>query len=129
MAVLDVNEISGLIVDCAICVHKTVGPGLLESVYETCLTYELRQRGLKVEVQVAVPVEYRGVFLEKGFRLDLIVENQVIVELKAVNQIMPIHRAQLMTYLRLSRKRLGLLLNFNVKLMKHGLERFINSQI
>lgn len=123
----EINDVTGLIVGSAICVHKAVGPGLLESVYEACLVYELRQRGLHVEAQVAMPVEYRGAYLEKGFRLDLIVENAVVVELKSVSQIMPIHRAQLMTYLKLSDMRVGLLLNFNVLLMKKGIERFVNS--
>lgn len=121
------NEMSGELVDSAICVHKAVGPGLLESVYEACLVYELRQRGIGVRSQVPVPVQYRGRNLEKGFRLDLLIEEKIIVEIKSVSMIMPIHRAQLLTYLRLSHKTLGLLLNFNVLLMKNGIERFVNS--
>lgn len=121
------NEMSGELVDSAICVHRAVGPGLLESVYEACLVYELRQRGIEVRSQVPVPVKYRGRFLEKGFPLDLLVEEEIIVEIKSVSMIMPIHRAQLLTYLRLSHKTLGLLLNFNVLLMKNGIERFVNS--
>jgi GxxExxY protein len=123
---LRLNQISGAIVDAAIAVHRALGPGLLESAYEACLVYELRKRGLQVEVQVALPVVYEAVHLEIGYRIDLLVENVVIVELKACEGIAPIHRVQLLSYLKLSNKPLGLLLNFHVALMKDGIVRMKN---
>lgn len=122
----DLNKISGEVIGGAIEVHRELGPGLLESAYENCLRYELQQRGLRVEQQVAQPVFYKGLQLECGYRLDLLVENQVIVELKAVEAILPIHQAQLLTYLKLRQLRLGLLINFNVPLLKNGIKRLIN---
>ena len=109
----------------AIEVHRALGPGLLESTYEACLVVELRERGLRVRQQVPLPVHYKGLEVATGYRVDLIVEDAVILELKAVEQLLPIHEAQLLTYLRLSGKQLGLLLNFNVPLMKDGVRRFI----
>ena len=120
------NEIAQVIVDAALQVHKTLGPGLLESVYEAALAYELRSRGLVVETQVPIPVVYGEVHLEVGFRADLIVEGKVIVELKAIEAVAPVHKKQLLTYLRLADKRLGLLLNFNVELLKQGITRIAN---
>ena len=120
------NEISGQIVDASIRVHSALGPGLLESTYEACLAYELRKRGLKVGVQVALPVEYEEVKVEVGYRIDLLVDDAVLVELKSVDSIHPIHRAQLLAYLRLSHKRVGLLINFNVKHLRDGIVRLIN---
>ena len=122
----DLNEISGKVIGGAIEVHRELGPGLLESAYEICLRYELQQRGLRVEQQVTQPVFYKGLQLECGYRLDLLVENQVIVELKAVEAILPIHSAQLLTYLKLRQLRLGLLINFNVPILKNGIKRLIN---
>jgi GxxExxY protein len=113
------------IVDAAYKVHKELGPGLLESVYEACLTHELTKRGLKVDTQIELPVHYETVRLDIGFRLDLLVENEIIVELKAVETMIPLFEAQLLTYLKLTGKRLGLLINFNVPLIKNGIKRLI----
>lgn len=121
------NKISGEIIDAAIAVHRALGPGLLESAYETCLAYELNQRGLKVRRQVDLPIRYREVHLEIGYRLDLLVEEAVIVELKAVETIKPIHKVQLLSYLRLADKRLGLLINFHEELLKDGVSRVANN--
>ena len=110
----ELNRISGIILDCAIEVHKQLGPGLLESVYEICLFKELRSRKLFVERQVQVPVIYKGENLETDFRIDLLIEKEVIIELKAVEIILPVHDAQLLTYMKLADKHLGLLINFNV---------------
>ncbi|MEP6925277.1 MAG: GxxExxY protein [Pyrinomonadaceae bacterium] len=123
---MDLNKISGEIIDSAMKVHSTLGAGLLESVYETCLSHELRKRGLKVETQVALPVFYDGLKLDAGYRIDLLVENAVIVELKTAEHFLPIHEAQLLSYLKLSGKKLGLLLNFNVVHFKNGIKRLIN---
>ncbi len=119
----EINKITGQIIGSAMAVHTALGPGLLESVYEACLTYELQSRGLKVERQVPVPVLYREVQLEIGFRIDLLVEKRVVVELKAVEKLLPIHEAQILTYLKLTGQRIGLLLNFNVVSMKKGIKR------
>jgi GxxExxY protein len=121
----EINEITGQVVDAAMKVHSALGPGLLESVYEACLAHELESRGLKVERQVSVPVVYDSVKLETGFRIDLLVQECLVVELKAVEQILPIHEAQIFTYLRLTGSRVGLLLNFNVVSMKKGIKRII----
>ena len=123
---MDLNRISGAIIDSAMKVHTALGAGLLESVYEACLAHELRKRGLRVETQVALPVFYEGVKIDAGYRIDLLVESSVIVELKAVEQIAPIHQAQLLTYLKLSGKKLGLLINFNTVHLKNGIKRLIN---
>jgi GxxExxY protein len=120
------NQISGVIVDAAITVHTALGPGLLESAYEACLLYELRKRGLVVDSQVPLPVVYESVHLEIGYRIDLLVENSIILELKACESIAPVHRVQLLSYLKLSNKPLGLLLNFHVALMKDGIIRMKN---
>jgi GxxExxY protein len=121
------NEISGIIVDCALKVHKTLGPGLLESVYQAALTYELRKRGLDVVTEKPIPVIYEEVKLEVGFRADLIVENKVIVEVKSIESIAPVLSKILLTYLRLSEKKLGLLINFNVALIKDGIKRVVDN--
>lgn len=123
---MDLNEISGEIIDSAMKVHSTLGAGLLESVYEICLSHELRKRGLRVETQVALPVFYDGIKLDAGYRIDLLVENAIIIELKTVEHFLPIHEAQLLSYLKLSGKKLGLLLNFNVVHFKNGIKRLIN---
>jgi len=120
------NEIAKIIVDAAYKVHVTLGPGLLESVYEAVLDYELKNRGLKVSRQEVLPVTYESVKLDVGFRTDLIVEDKVIVELKSVEQIADVHKKQLLTYLRLADKRLGLLINFGDSLIKRGITRIVN---
>ena len=120
------NEISGQIVDAAIRVHSALGPGLLESAYQACLAFELTSRGLHVETEVGLPVVYRDVRLEVGYRIDLLVESTVIVEIKAVETLLPIHEAQLLSYLKLADKRLGLLINFNVQRLKDGIKRMAN---
>ena len=120
------NEISGQVVDAALEVHRTLGPGLLESIYEAALAHELRSRGFQVEAQVPVAVIYKGVELDIGFRLDLLVEDCVVVELKSVARVEPVHSKQLLTYLKLSEKHLGLLINFNEPLLKNGLTRLVN---
>lgn len=115
-----------MIIGAAIEVHKELGPGLLESVYEACLIKELNDRGLKVESQVNLPLLYKGKKLYKDFRIDLLVEDKVIVELKAISEIQPLHEVQLVTYLKLSGKRLGLLINFNVPTLVDGIRRKVN---
>jgi GxxExxY protein len=120
------NDASRAIVDAAIKVHSALGPGLLESVYEACLAHELGQRGLGVERQVSLPVRYAGIVIEAGLRLDLLVEQCVVIEIKAVEALLPVHTAQLLTYLKLGDYPLGLLLNFNVPHMKQGIKRIAN---
>jgi GxxExxY protein len=120
------NEIAKEIVDAAFKIHTTLGPGLLESVYEAVLAYELKQRGLRVVRQQAVPVIYEAVHLEEGFRADLIVEGKVIIELKSVEVIAPVHKKQVLTYLRLTNLKLGLLINFGEALIKDGITRVVN---
>jgi len=120
------NEISTMAINAAIEVHKTLGPGLLESSYEICLFYELIQAGLHVERQKPLPIYYKGIKLNAGYKIDLLVEDKVVIELKAVNNFNSVHTAQLLTYLRLSKCKLGLLLNFNVKLLKEGIKRIVN---
>ena len=121
------NELSSIIIGAAIEVHTQLGPGLLESVYESCLFYELKQLGLKVERQVDLPVKYKNLYLDSGLRLDLIVQDKVIIELKAVKEICDVHVAQTLTYLKLTNLRLGLLINFNEARLKHGLQRVVNN--
>ncbi len=120
------NEITGIIVDTALHIHRELGPGLLESVYQTVLSHELHKRGLTVEQEVPIPVVWDGITMEIGFRADLIVEGLVIVELKSVEAVHPVHRKTLLTYLRLADKRLGLLMNFGEVLMKDGISRVVN---
>lgn len=120
------NEIAKIIVDLCFKIHKTLGPGLLESVYEAALIHELRKLGMPFKNQVEVSAEYDGIKLEIGFRVDLIVDEKVIVELKSVENITPVFKKQLLTYLRLSHLKLGLLVNFNVELMKDGITRIAN---
>lgn len=123
---MELNEITEKIIGCAIKVHRVLGPGLLESTYEVCLVHELNKAGLNVRSQVALPVVYDGVTLEAGYRIDLLVEESVIVELKAVDSIHPIHEAQVISYLKLSGKKVGLLISFNVKMLKDGIRRLVN---
>jgi len=122
----ELNRLSGAVIDSSMAVHRALGPGLLESAYQACLSHELRKRGFGVTTEVPLPVVYDGHKLEAGYRIDLLVEGQVVVEVKAVDALAPIHRAQLLTYLRLSGRSLGLLLNFNVPLMKDGIVRMRN---
>jgi GxxExxY protein len=120
-----INNLTEKIIASAIAVHRELGPGLLESAYEACLLFELTDRGLSVERQKALPVLYRDVRLDCGYRLDLVVEGKIIIELKAVERIEPIHQAQILSYLKLSGCKIGLLLNFNVKVLKTGIRRFV----
>lgn len=122
----ELNSISGQIIEAAIAVHSELGPGLLESVYEVALAYELRQRGFAVDRQVVVPVQYRGIRFDEGYRLDLVVDDVVIVEVKSIEAVTAIHRKQVLTYLRLTSRPLGLILNFNVTLLKDGISRVAN---
>ena len=123
------EEIGATIVDAAYHVHRELGPGLLESVYEICMIEELKERGLLVENQVRIPVFYKGKELRKDFIVDILVEDLIIVELKAVEDLLPVHEVQLVTYLKLADKHLGFLINFNVSLIKSGIKRKINGYI
>lgn len=121
---MEINEITEKIIGCAIEVHRYLGPGLLESAYEECLDFELRSAGLSTLRQVAVPVVYKEIMLECGYRIDILVENTVVIELKTVDAFAPVHEAQILTYMKFSKKEVGLLINFNVKLLKDGLRRY-----
>jgi GxxExxY protein len=123
----ELGKLTETIIGSAIAVHRELGPGLLESAYEACLSYELTQAGLKVDRQKPLPVRYRDVNLDCGYRLDLVVEDRVIVELKAVERLEPIHDAQLLSYLKLSGLAIGLLINFNVRFLRDGVRRLVNS--
>ncbi|NTV37967.1 MAG: GxxExxY protein [Anaerolineales bacterium] len=122
---MDVEEIGTIIVDSAIRVHRTVGPGLLESTYQKCLAHELTKRGLKVDCELLLPIEYDGVRIESGYRVDMLVDDCVIIENKTVDNILPIHEAQLLTYMRLTGCKVGLLVNFNGPVLKHGIKRMV----
>jgi len=119
------EDITKVIIGCAIDVHKELGPGLLESAYEECLYYELQKAGLKVEKQKAIPVIYKEIKLDCGYRADLIIEDKIIIELKTVDEFNPVHEAQILTYLKFAEKKLGLLINFNVLRLKDGIKRYI----
>ena len=121
------NGISKIVFDCALKVHKSLGPGLLESAYEECLFYELKKQNLNVEKQKPLPLVYENVKLEIGYRVDLLVENKVIIEIKSVDALNDIHLAQILTYLKLSDCKLGMLINFNVTLIKNGIKRVANN--
>lgn len=121
------NKISKEIVDAAYTVHKEMGPGLLESVYEYCMLKELELRNIHAKRQVIIPLYYKGELLTKDFRIDILVENEIIVELKAVDIILPVHKAQIISYLKLADKNLGFLINFNVDYIKHGIKRIVNN--
>ena len=123
---MEIEEVGKQIVDAAIKVHRVLGPGLLESTYQACLAHELRKRGLTVACEVPQPVLYDGVQIDAGYRLDMLVEDLVIIENKAVEIVLPIHEAQLLTYLRLKNCRLGYLINWNVPLVKDGIKRMVN---
>jgi len=124
---MKLNSITEKIIGCCIEVHKYLGPGLLESTYEECLLYELHQSGFFVERQKEIPVMYKTVRLDCGYRIDLLVEKEIVLELKAVDKILPIHEAQILTYLKLSKKSVGLLINFNSLILTKGLKRFVNN--
>lgn len=124
---MEPNEISAAIVDAAMKVHSALGPGLLENVYEACLRRELQKRGLKALAEVGFPVTYDGETIDVGYRVDLLVEDQVVVELKSVEKLCEAHKAQLLTYLRLGNKRLGLLINFGDAHLKDGIKRMVNN--
>lgn len=123
---MDINKLSSKIIGAAIEVHKTLGPGLLESAYEECLCHELNRNNLSFERQKALPIVYKGKRLDCGYKLDIVVENTIVLELKSCKQIEPIHKAQLLTYLKLSDLTLGLLLNFRVSVMRDGIVRIVN---
>ena len=122
---METNQITGAVVDAAMRVHSRLGPGLLEQPYKKCLEHELASRGFTVNTEVYLPVLYDSVLIDIGYRLDLLVNSEVIVEIKAVQAVSPVHRAQMLTYLKLARKHVGLLINFNVAHLKEGIERFV----
>ena len=122
----ELNDITEQIIGCAIKVHRTLGPGLLESTYEICLVHELVKLGFDVQSQLHLPVIYDGLKLDAGYRIDMLVEDAIVVELKAVDALHPIHSAQLLSYLKLSEKKIGLLINFNVRMLKDGVKRLAN---
>jgi len=125
---MELNQLSSQIIKAAIAVHKELGPGLLESVYQSCMVIELKDMNMKVQAEVPLPIFYRGQKVnEEGFRIDLLVEDLIIVELKSVEKVQPVHKKQLLTYLRLAKKELGLLINFNEALLKEGITRIINA--
>ena len=123
---MELNEISASIIDAAMEVHTVLGPGLLESTYEKCLKHELLLRKLNVLSQVALPVNYKNSVIDEGYRIDLLVEDRIVVELKTVERFSALHEAQLLSYLKMSNRKLGLLINFNVTRLKHGIKRIIN---
>ena len=125
----ETDSITQANIGAAIQVHKTLGPGLLESAYEACLVYDLGELGYKVEKQKPLPLIYKSVILDCAYRLDLLVEDKVVVEIKAVDQVMPIHQAQVLSYLKLSGYKVGLLINFNVQLLKNGIQRIVNGTL
>jgi GxxExxY protein len=127
MKKMNENELSNIIIGAAIKVHKILGPGLLESVYERVLCYELRKLNLVVDAQKPIQIQYEEITFDEGFKADVIVEDKVIIEIKSIKSFDPIHHKQLLTYLRLSKKKLGLLLNFNVDIMKKGIKRVVNA--
>jgi len=120
---MDINTLSNVVIGAAIDVHKTLGPGLLETAYETCLCHEIDLRGIEYQKQIQLPVKYKSIQLDCGYRLDILVENKIVIELKTVEKILPIHDAQLLTYLKLGGWQLGMIFNFNVSLLKHGIKR------
>lgn len=127
MTPTELNEITGKIIELSIKVHKSLGPGMLEGAYEICLTHELVKHGFKVERQKKLPIVYDGIRLDAGYRLDLLVNDAVIVEVKAVERIHPVHEAQLLSYLRMTDVKLGLVINFNMKMLRDGVKRVVNN--
>jgi GxxExxY protein len=126
MTPTELNEITGKVIEFSIKVHRSLGPGMLEGAYEICLTHELVKNGFKVERQKKLPITYDGVRLDAGYRIDLIVNESVIVEVKAVERLHPVHEAQLLSYLRMTGLKLGLLINFNMKMLRDGVKRVVN---
>ena len=126
---MKIDEITGAIVESAMKIHSILGPGLLESVYETCLKHELTKRGLRVQSQTWLPVIYDGIEIEGGYKIDLLVNDEVVVELKTVEHLLALHQAQLLSYLKLSHKRVGLVINFNVVHLRDGVKRMVNNYI
>lgn len=124
---MDFDQLSNKVIGCAIAVHKELGPGLLESTYEQCLAREFALADIKFEIQFPVPVIYKGVHMDCGYRIDLLVERKLIIELKVVDKLLPIHEAQILTYMKLAEISTGLLINFNVELLKNGIKRFVYS--
>jgi len=122
---MEMDKLTEKVIGCAIEVHKTLGPGLLESTYERCLAQELSLSNISYKTQVSLPVEYKGTYLDCGYRIDMLIEERLILEIKSVEKVAEIHKAQLLTYMKLSKLKLGLLINFNVKLLKDGVERFV----
>jgi len=122
---MEFDELSRRVIGCALEVHKHLGPGLLESTYEQCLAHELRQAGIDFKLQHPVPVAYKGILLDCGYRLDLLIEDRLVVELKCVEKVLPIHEAQVLTYMKLAGIRIGLLMNFNVTRLRDGIKRFV----
>jgi len=129
MKTLTENQIAKLVYDAALKVHKALGPGLLESAYEECLVYELRELGLKVDKQKALPLVYKEIKMDIGYRVDIMIEDKFIIEVKAVEALTDVHLAQILTYLKLADCKLGMLINFNVKLIKDGIKRVINGSL
>jgi GxxExxY protein len=123
----ELNRISNVVIGCAIDVHRILGPGLLESAYQQCLAWELRQAQLAVTEQVGIPLQYKSLVIPNSYRLDMLVESELVLELKSVERIEPIHMAQMLTYLKVNRFRLGLVLNFNVDIMRKGIKRIVNN--
>ena len=121
---MDINELTYKIIGCAYDVHKELGPGLLESTYEKCLCFEFEKLGIKYERQKELPINYKGMTLDNGYRIDVLVEDKIVIELKSVDTLQPIHSAQILTYLKLSKKPLGLLINFNVTNLQNGIRRY-----
>ena len=122
----ELNGISGRVVAAAIEVHAHLGPGLLESAYQACLAHELRQRGCEIQCQLPLPLIYKGIKLELGYRIDMLVNDAIVVEIKSIEKVLPVHEAQLLSYLRLSKRRVGLILNFKSALLKDGIKRMVN---
>jgi len=120
-----INELTERVIGCAIEVHKTLWPGLLESTYEQCLARELSLSGINFKIQASLPVEYKGAYLDCGYRIDMLIEESLILELKSVEEVADIHKARILTYMKLAKIKVGLLINFNVKLLKDGIERFM----
>ena len=125
--VMTENELAKIIVDKCLKIHRKLGPGLLESVYEEILFYEITKDGIKIKRQASIPVLYESIKMDIGFRADMVIEDKVILELKSVEKIMPVHKKQLLTYLKITEMKLGLLINFNVELIKHGITRIVNN--
>ena len=122
---MEFDELSNRVIGCALEVHRHLGPGLLESTYEQCLAYEMKVAGMAFKLQHALPVEYKNIKLDCGYRIDMLVDNSIIIELKSVDKILPIHQAQLLTYMKLADISIGLLINFNVKYLKDGIKRMV----